>query len=137
LQGIQQTPIQTAPVAFQPVKNLAEFEQVFATAKIQNKIVMLDFYADWCAACVELEHFTFSDPKVQTLLANLIVTQVDVTANSEDDQAFYERFKLEMFGPPVILFFAPDGQELSAYRIVGFVAATPFYEHVTKVLSEL
>jgi len=137
LQGSQQTQIQTTMTTFKPVKNLAEFEQVLTTAKLQNKIVMLDFYADWCAACMELEHLTFSNPDVQTLLTHFIVAQVDVTANNADDQAFYKRFKLEMFGPPVILFFTPDGQELDVYRVIGFIAAEPFHKHLTNLLNEL
>jgi thiol:disulfide interchange protein DsbD len=133
-QGNYQT--QTA-TAFKEVKNLAEFKQVLATAKVQNKIVLLDFYADWCVACEELERFTFSDPKVQTLLSQFIVVKVDVTANDEADQAFYKQFGLLGLGPPILLFFSPDGQILDAYRIFGFVAAEPFYEHLTNLLKVL
>lgn len=130
--------VQTQPLTtFKPVKNLAEFEQVLATAKVQNKIVMLDFYADWCTACAELEEFTFSDPNVQTLLSRVIAVQADVTENNANDRAFYKRFQLELFGPPMILFFTPDGQELAAYRIIGFIAAESFYEQLTNVLSDV
>lgn len=134
LQTIQQTPIQ-ATTPFKRIKNLAEFDQALAVAKADNKIVMLDFYADWCVSCVELEQFTFADPQVQTLLAKFTLLQADVTANNESDQALYQRFTL--FGPPAILFFAPDGQELSAHRIIGFIGADAFHAHLTQVLRNL
>ena len=136
LQHQNNNQIQTA-TAFKEVKNLAEFKQVLATAKVQNKIVLLDFYADWCVACEELERFTFSDPKVQTLLSQFIVVKVDVTANDEADQAFYKQFGLSGLGPPILLFFSPDGQALDAYRLFGFVAAEPFYEHLANLLKVL
>jgi thiol:disulfide interchange protein DsbD len=85
---------------------------------------MLDFYADWCVSCKEMERFTFSDPRVQQKLAGFTVLQADVTANSDDDKALLSRFKL--FGPPGIIFFDADGKEVGAVRIVGFQSADDF-----------
>jgi thiol:disulfide interchange protein DsbD len=100
---------------FRRVKNLAELE---AAVRSAGKPAMLDFYADWCVACKEFEQFTFSDPAVQARLANVLLLQVDVTANSADDKALLKRFGL--FGPPGILFFDASGQEQAERRVIGF-----------------
>lgn len=89
-----------------------------------GKPTMLDFYADWCVACKEMERFTFSDPRVQAKLAQWSLLQADVTANSTDDQALLQRFAL--FGPPGIIFFDPSGKEIDGIRIVGFQDADEF-----------
>ena len=85
---------------------------------------MLDFYADWCVSCKELERETFSDPTVKAVLADAILLRTDVTANDAEDQALLERFGL--FGPPAILFFGRDGVERPRSRVVGFMEAEPF-----------
>ncbi len=83
---------------------------------------MLDFYADWCVTCKEMEHLTFTDPRVQARLGQLHLVRADVTANNADDQALLKRFGL--FGPPGIIFFGADGRELG--RVVGYQAADRF-----------
>jgi thiol:disulfide interchange protein DsbD len=95
-----------------------------------GKPVMLDFYADWCTACKEMEKFTFSDPKVKAGLAGFTLLQVDVTGNTEDDTALMKRFGL--FGPPGIIFFDKSGKEIPDNRVVGFVEAVPFMTHVER-----
>jgi thiol:disulfide interchange protein DsbD len=85
---------------------------------------MLDFYADWCVSCKEMERFTFADPAVQARLAGYTLLQADVTANTDDDKALLARFGL--FGPPGIIFFNAQGQENKAVRIVGFQDAAQF-----------
>jgi thiol:disulfide interchange protein DsbD len=89
---------------FERVRRLDELE---ARIKTSGQPVMLDFYADWCVSCKEMERFTFSDPRVRQQLAGWTLLQADVTANSEADQALLARFKL--FGPPGILFFDRNG----------------------------
>ena len=104
------------PLAFTHIKSIAELED-----KLKNsggKIVMLDFYADWCVSCKEMERFTFADPSVQARLKSAIVLQADVTANSEADKALLKKFGL--YGPPGILFFDAKSQELGDFRVVGF-----------------
>jgi len=103
-------------LTFTRIKDLAELEQRVANA--DGKIVMLDFYADWCVSCKEMERFTFSDPAVQARLASAIVLQADVTANSPADKALLKNFGL--YGPPGILFFDAQGKELSDFRVVGY-----------------
>jgi thioredoxin:protein disulfide reductase len=115
---------------FTRIKTLAELDQALASAK---KPVMLDFYADWCVACKEMDRFTFHDPKVMSQLGNLTLLQVDVTANSEDDRALMKRFGL--FGPPGIIFFDTNGKEIAESRIVGFLEATAFFDHVGKFVT--
>lgn len=106
---------------FTRVANIAELEQKLAET---NQPVMLDFYADWCVACKELEQLTFSDPKIQQQLKNTMLLQVDVTANSEEDKALLKRFGL--FGPPGIAFFNGHGKELTTLKTVGFQDAERF-----------
>jgi len=91
---------------------------------------MLDFYADWCVACKEMDRFTFHDPKVIEQLGNLTLLQVNVTANSEDDRALMKRFGL--FGPPGMIFFDTKGNEIADSRIVGVLEARAFFDHLNK-----
>ena len=94
---------------------------------------MLDYYADWCVSCKEMERYTFTDPDVKAALANTMLLQTDVTANDDEDKALLERFGL--FGPPAILFFAPNGEELRNLRVVGFMNAPRFREIVEKATT--
>ncbi|WP_112488517.1 protein-disulfide reductase DsbD [Thiomonas sp. X19] len=111
--------VATAPAAqFQRVKNVAELDQIVASS---TKPVMLDFYADWCVSCKEMEHFTFTDPAVAQQMAGMTLIQADVTANNADDKALLKRFQL--FGPPGIIFFKA-GKEVG--RVVGFEDAKTF-----------
>ncbi len=101
---------------FQRIKNVAELDAQLAQARGQT--VMLDFYADWCVSCKEMERFTFSDARVQAQLKNTLLLQADVTANNEDDKALLQRF--ELFGPPAMLFFDAQGKEQSDQRVMGY-----------------
>jgi thiol:disulfide interchange protein DsbD len=94
---------------------------------------MLDFYADWCVSCKELERYTFSDSVVQATLADVVLLRTDVTADDARDQALLKA--LGLFGPPAILFFGPDGRERPEYRVVGYVEADFFEAHVRKAVS--
>ncbi|ALK29107.1 protein-disulfide reductase DsbD [Burkholderia plantarii] len=105
--------------SFAPVRSSAELDQVIKTA---GRPVLLDFYADWCVSCKEMEHLTFTDPRVQARLGQLQLVRADVTANNGDDQVLLKRFGL--FGPPGIIVFDRDGRELG--RVVGYQAADRF-----------
>ena len=111
-----------ASLPFTRVASVAELEKKLA--ETQGQPVMLDFYADWCVACKELEEFTFSDAKVQKMLKNTTLLQVDVTANSDEDKALLKRFGL--FGPPGIAFFNGQGKEMASLKTVGFQDADRF-----------
>jgi thiol:disulfide interchange protein DsbD len=105
-----------SPIGFQRVKSVAELDRVLASSP--GKAVMLDFYADWCVSCKEMEKSTFADPRVRARLGQMLVLQADVTANDEIDKTLLKRFSL--FGPPGIIFFDARGQELPAARVIGF-----------------
>ena len=93
---------------------------------------MLDFYADWCVSCKEMERLTFTDARVRTALADVVLLQADVTANSADDQALLKRFGL--FGPPGTIFFDTQGREAQA-RVVGFEHADTFLASLRRALG--
>ncbi|AOJ20556.1 thiol:disulfide interchange protein [Burkholderia cenocepacia] len=105
--------------AFASVRSSGELD---ALLKTSGQPVMLDFYADWCVSCKEMEHLTFTDARVQARLAKLHLVRADVTANNPDDQALLKRFNL--FGPPGIIFFDRNGNEIG--RVVGYQAADTF-----------
>ena len=118
---------------FIPVKGVQGLEQALHTASLSGKAVMLDFYADWCVSCKEMEDQTFSDPTVHKALADAVLLQADATANDADDQALLKRFGI--FGPPSIMFFGTDGEERRAFRIVGYLSPQEFSAHVAQALS--
>jgi len=115
-------------LAFKQIKGLDGLQQELKLASAQNRAVMLDFYADWCISCVEMEKKTFSDTGVQTALNNTILLQADVTLNDEQDKKLLETFGL--FGPPSILFFDKSGQEQSQFRLMGFLGPDDFETHI-------
>ena len=120
-------------LVFQQIKGIDGLNQALANARQQGKTVMLDFYADWCISCKEMEHFTFSDPKVIATLKDTVLLQADVTENDEQDKALLKKFGL--FGPPGILFFDKNSQENLPFRIVGEMKAEPFNQHVQMFLK--
>lgn len=120
-------------LVFQQVKGPEGLDQALAAARREGRPVMLDFYADWCISCKEMEKYTFGDAQVQAALEGVVLLQTDVTANDAQDQALLKRFGL--FGPPAILFFNPQGEELANYRVVGFVPADEFAAHVRRALQ--
>ena len=125
------TPAQ-AELPFVPIASVADLDRELAGAG--GRPVMVDFYADWCVSCKEMEKYTFSDAAVQQSLARFLLLKADVTANNEADQALLRRFGI--FGPPTTAFFAADGRECSNFRLVGFVAAAEFSQHLARFARE-
>lgn len=115
---------------FTQVRSVAELDNLLANT---NRPVMLDFYADWCVSCIEMEKFTFSDPEVAGQMSRLLLVQADVTKNTDEDRALLKRFNL--FGPPGIIFFDAQGQQLADARVVGFKSARDFGVVLDKVLA--
>ncbi|WP_235272720.1 protein-disulfide reductase DsbD [Methylotenera versatilis] len=113
---------------FTRIKNTAELDSAIQAAN--GKIVMLDFYADWCVACKEMERFTFSDTKVKTALKDAVLLQADVTENNTADQALLKRFGL--FGPPGIIFFDIAGNEIKP-KVIGYKNTNDFLKILNKV----
>jgi len=119
---------------FRRVKTVDDLDRELAAASSQGKSAFLDFYADWCVSCKEMEAYTFTDGDVQAALSNTVWLQADVTANDEDDQALLERFGV--FGPPTIIFFGADGLQRHGYEVVGYMKAPDFAEHLRRALGE-
>jgi thiol:disulfide interchange protein DsbD len=117
-------------VSFGYVRTVAELE---AAVNQSVQPVMVDFYADWCVNCKELETITFQDPAVKRLLAGFTLLKVDVTHNTQEDKALLKKFNL--FGPPGLIFYK-DGQELEALQLVGFIEPRPFETHLKKVIDK-
>lgn len=112
--------------AFRRVHSVAELEAIL---RAERRPAMLDFYADWCVSCKEMEHLTFNHATVRSRLDSALLLQADVTANSANDKALLKRFGL--FGPPGILFFGSDGQERANARVIGFMPPEKFSEMLT------
>jgi thioredoxin:protein disulfide reductase len=120
----------SAAVAFKRVNSLAELGE---SLKAPGRPVMLDFYADWCVSCKEMEAFTFSDSRVRAKLDRMLLLQADVTANSEEHKALLKRFSL--FGPPGIIFFDAEGREIRGLRVIGYQDANRFLKTLDLALA--
>ncbi|MEK8048536.1 protein-disulfide reductase DsbD [Ideonella margarita] len=126
--GVESAAAHNAGLKFQPVRSVAELDQAIAASG--GKPVMLDFYADWCVSCKEMERFTFSEPAIQARLASTLLLKADVTANTDDDKALLKRFQL--FGPPGTIFFNATGEEVRSARLVGYQSPEDFSETLKK-----
>ena len=116
---------------FRRIKSVTDLDDKLVATRAADKFVMLDFYADWCVTCIEMEEDTFSEPAVKQALSGLVLLQADVTRNDAEDRQLLKRFQI--FGPPAILFFNTDGQELPAFRLVGYVKPKQFLQHLERV----
>jgi thiol:disulfide interchange protein DsbD len=115
------TDVAAHALPFERVRTMDELDRRLASA---DRPVLLDFYADWCVSCKEMERYTFVDPRVREKLSGWLLLQADVTANTSDDNALLARFSL--FGPPGIIFFDPNGKELTGVRVIGYQPADKF-----------
>jgi len=119
-----------APLAWTRVASLGELEERLRSA---GKPAMLDFYADWCVSCKEMEAYTFSDARVRATLEAVLLLQADVTANNEAQRALLKRFAL--FGPPGIIFFDAQGREIKGLRVIGYQDAERFLKTLSAVTA--
>lgn len=121
----------TEEMKFKSVRNLDELETALTKASADNKIVMLDFTAEWCIECKRMEANVFSSPSIAQATANMVLLKIDVTENKESDKVFQQAFRV--VGPPTILFFGPDGLESAEHRITGYTPPEKFLTHITQL----
>jgi thioredoxin:protein disulfide reductase len=122
----------TAPeLEFREIETVAALDAALLEARTGNQPVMLDFTAEWCISCKEMEEYTFPEPGVVSVLAPFLLLRADVTDNNDDDKALLQRFK--SFGPPTIAFFDRSGFERTNFKLVGFVPADKFAEHAGRL----
>lgn len=134
LQGLLGAPAQPAnpTLSFRPIKSTHDLEQALEQASTLQQPVLLDFYADWCVSCKEMEHLTFNTPEVGQALQGWTLLQADVTANDAQDQALLKT--LGLFGPPAIIFYDETGVEFPSSRVVGYMPAPEFQQHIQQLI---
>ena len=109
---------------FDPIHSVADLDEAVAQAAREGRPVMIDFYADWCTSCKEMEATTFLDPVVRRALSGSVLLRADVTEDDANDQALLKRFGI--IGPPTIAFYGRDGRERARYRVVGYMGGAEF-----------
>ena len=124
LAPIPQLSAKVEHLEFKRFKTVEDLQREVTAASTAGKAVMVDFYADWCVSCIEMEHKTFTQPEVQAALADVVLLQADVTKNDDEDRKLYKHF--DIVGPPTIAFYGADGQERRNFRVVGFMKAAEF-----------
>lgn len=120
----QKHTVQQHPLSFKKIKNSADLNSALQLAAQNKQFAMLDFYADWCVSCKEMEAFTFTDSSVQGALKNVMLLQADVTQNDNEDRLLLNKFSL--IGPPAILFFDTNSAELKQNRVIGYMGPNDF-----------
>ncbi|WP_151671757.1 protein-disulfide reductase DsbD [Nitrincola schmidtii] len=124
---------QGSPMVFdQTITSMDELEPILAKAKADNQPVMLDFYADWCVTCAEMEFVTFADAEVQQRLSGFVKVKIDVTRNDSDSRALNQRF--QVFGPPALVFFDEQGNERRELAVHGVIAPAPLLSQIGPIL---
>ena len=121
-------------LAFETIKSVEDLQARVAAATASGKSVMLDFYADWCTSCKEMERYTFNDSAVQAALGNTVLLRADVTKNDELDQALLRH--LGILGPPTIAFYDTAGAEQRSFRVVGYMKAGEFTSVLHKAFGD-
>lgn len=122
-------------LAFRPIHSVADLDRAVAAARADGRPVMLDFTADWCVSCKEMDRYTFTDPAVIASLHRAVLLRADVTGNDRDDQALLAHFGI--YGPPTIAFYGADGRERRNLRVVGYMKPAEFTRVVQQAMTPL
>ena len=125
---------QSGHLTFKRIQSLGELKAAVADANAQDKTVMLDFFAEWCAACYEFEEKVFTDPAVIAALSNTVLLQADVTENNANDIELLKAYNV--LGLPSIMFFDAQGNELPNYRATGFEDAVAFEKRINAAFKQ-
>jgi thiol:disulfide interchange protein DsbD len=133
LAPIPQLAAKVEHLEFKRFKTVEDLQREVAAASADGKAVMVDFYADWCVSCIEMEHKTFTQPEVQAALEGVVLLQANVTKNDDEDKRLYRHF--DIVGPPTIAFYGADGQERRNFRVVGFMKAAEFAAVVRQAIA--
>jgi|TARA_B100000959_G_scaffold199893_1_gene209138 thiol:disulfide interchange protein DsbD len=123
----------TETLPFVYIANISELNEQLEQSKLEGKSAMLDFYADWCVECKQMEAHTFSKPLVQDILQDINLLKADVTENNDADKILLKHFGL--FGPPAIIFFNQQSEEIKSHRLIGFSKPENFIKHIKQVKS--
>jgi thiol:disulfide interchange protein DsbD len=126
-------PAEAMTLEHHPVESVAALRTQLARASAADQPVMVDFYADWCTSCVEMEHTTLRNAKVRSALRKFRILRVDVTANTHAERALLKRF--DLYGPPAYLFFGRNGRHLTGANVVGFMRSAPFLNRLRRALN--
>ena len=118
---------------FRTIGSVADLDRAVAQASARGRGVLVDFSADWCTSCKEMERYTFPDPAVKSALANVMLLRADVTHGTADDEALLRRFGI--IGPPTIAFYGTDGRERREFRVVGYLKADAFAARARDALA--
>ena len=124
----------SAAADFTRIKTASDLQNAVSAANAAGKPVMLDFYADWCTYCIQYEEYVFPTPPVKEALADYVLLKADVTATDAEDKALMQSVGVVL--PPAILFFGRDGKEQRNFRLVGYMKAAAFADHVNRANSQ-
>jgi thiol:disulfide interchange protein DsbD len=131
--GVTATATTESALVFETIKSVDDLNKHVAAAATAGRPILLDFYADWCTSCKEMERYTFSDKNVQAVLSTAVLLRADVTKVDEIDQELLKH--LDVLGAPTIAFYSPNGEERRNFRLTGYMKAAEFASRARRAFS--